>query len=340
MTEYIWRKIYFIGLICVSAFLLCSCSKLGMVETTDSFFAMDTVMTIEATGKNSRKAVDEIKAMIMHIEALLSNKDENSELSLLNKNKSITTNSELLELTKIAIEYGEATNGTLDITTYEASKKWGFLDQSYKVLEAEELTSLAKGIDYRNIEINGNTIKLKNQASIWFGAIAKGYCSSKAVDILKKHDVGSALINLGGNVVCIGQPLDTHKWNIGIEDPFNAGSALAVIRLNDKAVVSSGNYQRFFEENGVRYHHILNPKTAAPVKTDVNMMTVICDDATRADCLSTALYVMGEAEAISFWRRSNKDFSLILTKDNKMIASADLKDSLESLTDIKIDFIE
>lgn len=335
-----YRRTVYLCLVFIMSLFLIGCGKNKMVQTADSFFAMDTVMTVEVNGAKSKEAVDEIKKMIFDIEMLLSNKDENSELSLLNRNKTVKASKDLLELTRVSIEYAELTDGALDITTYEASRAWGFLDENYRLPDAKELKSLVKNIDYRNIKIEKDTITLGKDTSIWFGAVAKGYCSQKAVQILKKYDIESALINLGGNVVCIGQPLDALSWNIGVEDPKNIGQALGVVKLNDMAVVSSGNYQRFFEMNGKIHHHILDPKTAAPADSDMDMITIVADDATRADCLSTALYVMGMDGATDFYNRSGKDFGLVMTKDNKLFISSNLKDKFEALDFVEYSFFD
>lgn len=334
-----YKKLVYLWIFIFSLFLI-GCGKNESVHTSESFFAMDTVMTVEAYGKKSKEAVSEIKKMIFDIEKLLSNKDENSELSILNRDKSIKASNELLELAKISIEYAQTTYGALDVTTYEASKAWGFLDENYRVPDKAELDSLAKNIDYNKIKIDGDTITLDEDTSIWFGAVAKGYCSQRAVEILKEYEVGSALINLGGNVVCVGQPPDNLNWNIGIEDPKNIGSALGVISVNDVAVVSSGNYQRFFEKDGKIYHHILDPKTAAPSEADIDMVTVVCLDATRADCLSTALYVMGMDKAIDFYNKSGKNFGLVMAKDNKLFISSNLKDKFRALDGVYYDFFD
>lgn len=321
-----YKRAVYLFIVFTISLCLFGCGKNETVQTADSFFAMDTVMTIEANGAKSKEAIEEIKKMIFYIEALLSNKDENSELSRLNKEKSLKVSEDLLELAKVSVEYAKLTDGALDITTYDASRAWGFLDGNYRILDSEELNSLVKTIDYRNIKIDKDTISLGKDTSIWFGAVAKGYCSQKAVQILKKYGINSALINLGGNVVCIGQPLDDSGWNIGVEDPANIGSALGVIKVNDMAVVSSGNYQRFFEKDGKIYHHILDPKTAAPADVDIDMVSIVTNDATRADCLSTALYVMGMDKAIDFYHRSGQDFGLVIAKDNRLFISSNLRD--------------
>ena len=308
------RAVFLFIVFTISLFLL-GCGKNKTIQTADSFFAMDTVMTIEANGERSEEAVTEIKKMIFDVEAILSNKDKNSELSLLNKKKRLKVSEDLIELAKASVEYANLTDGALDITTYEASRAWGFLDGNYRIPDREELQSLVKNIDYRNIKIDKDTITLGEDTSIWFGAVAKGYCSQKAVQILKKYEINSAIVNLGGNVVCVGKPLD-------------------------EAVVSSGNYQRFFEKDGKIYHHILDPKTAAPADVDIDMVTIVTPDATRADCLSTALYVMGMDKAIDFYNRSGKDFGLVIAKDNELFISSNLKDKFTPIGSVGYSFFD
>lgn len=314
--------------------------KAKKTHTTDSFFAMDTIMTIELYGRNSQEAFEEIKQKILDIEKLADTKDENSILNQLNTRKEAKVDEDTLNMLKAALDYAQKTNGALDISTYSAGLAWGFGKDSYRIPMQEELEQLKSGIDYSKIEMEGNIVRIPENMQVGLGAVAKGYSADVAIEIAKRYELDYALINLGGNIVCFGKPLDSEYFGIGIENPKEPGTALAVVQARDKSLVTSGNYQRFFEENGIRYHHIIDPKTAAPVLTDVNLVTVVCNRSLDADCLSTSLYVLGEEGTIEFWRKNKDLMDFIMVKDDKIICSIGLKNQIQNLSDLDVVWID
>lgn len=307
---------------------------------TETLFAMDTVMTIELYGKDAKQAYHEIADKILEIETYSSAVNPNSEISRLNKEKYLEANEDVLAMIKTAVFFGEQTNGALDISTHAAVETWGFGGGTYRVPSDLELEELIKSIDYRKIRIEGNTITIPEEMTVGLGAVAKGYCADLAVEIAKKHGVDFALINLGGNIACYGKPLNSDLFGIGVEDPYQPGTALAVIQTTDRSLVSSGNYQRFFEQDGTRYHHIIDPETAAPVDTDINMVTVVCKDSTTADCLSTSLYVMGEEKTVEYWRNNKDLFEFVMVKDDELLCSKGLKNKFNPLIPMDILWID
>lgn len=313
--------------------------KVKKTHTVENFLAMDTIMTIELYGKHSKEAFEEIKQKILDIEKLADTKDENSVLSRLNTKKEVEADADTLNMFKAALDYAKKTDGALDISTYSAGSAWGFGKDSYRIPTNEELTQLKNGIDYSKIEIEGNTIRIPDNMQVGLGAVAKGYSADLAIDIAKRYELDYALINLGGNIACFGKPLDDECFRIGIENPKETGTALLAVQTRDKSLVTSGNYQRFFEENGIRYHHIIDPKTASPVVTDVNLVTVVCDRSVDADCLSTSLYVLGEEGTIEFWRKNKEFIDFIMVKDDEIICSIGLKDKIQNLSDLDIVWI-
>lgn len=331
-----FKKVILVFTVLSFIFALCGCASEKKFHLTETMFAMDTVMTIELYGKNAEQAYKEIEKRIREVEAYASVGNKDSLIGRLNRDKKIEANEDLLNMFKTAVFYAQETNGALDISTQVASEAWGFGKDEQRIPDEHELKTLLKSIDFQRIQIDGNIITIPDDMVVGLGAVAKGYCADIAVDISKKNKLDFAIINLGGNIACYGKPLDGEFFGIGIEDPYQPGTAIAVIQNKDKSLVSSGNYQRFFERGGVRYHHILDPKTAAPALTDVNMITVVCDSSTSADCLSTALYVLGEVETIEYWRRNKELFDFVMVKDDELLCSSGLKDKLNTIVPMDI----
>ena len=190
--------------------------------------------------------------------------------------------------------------------------------------EREELTDR---IDYEAVELDGASVLLPAGMELDLGAVAKGYAGDVLVTDLKQAGVTSSLLDLGqSTIAAIGTKPDGKPWRIGIQDPAE-DSYLGVLELNDRSMGSSGNYQRWFEENGVRYGHILDPDTATPADSGLAGVTVVSDSAFACDGLSTALFVMGLEDAADFWRE-NRDFDAIFIEENGNITvTAGLKDS-------------
>lgn len=265
-------------------------------------FCMDTVMDIKIWGPQREAAMDAIVEMLTELEKTWSATDENSLLSALNRGEG-TPDADQQALLDRAVQLQERTAGAFDPKLGNVIALWGFYDDDYYVPTPEELA----------------TAKAEPQWDL--GAIVKGYAGELAVKILAEYDVDQAILNLGGNVQTYGEKTGGEPWRIGIQNP-NGGDALGALLIRGgMAVVTSGDYQRYFEQDGVRYHHILNPETGMPADSGLISVTVICADGTLADALSTALFVMGLETATEYWRE-NPDFEAVfLLEDGTMYAT-------------------
>ncbi|MBQ6236547.1 MAG: FAD:protein FMN transferase [Clostridia bacterium] len=257
--------------------------------------ACDTVVTITAYAP--QETVDGTLRICADYEALLSKTVEGSDVWNLNHaaGKPIEVHPETADLLRLAVEIGEASGGAFDVTIAPVSALWDFTADDPVLPDPEALRSAAACVDYRNIAIDGNTVTLQNGAEIDLGGIAKGYIADRVAEYLRGQGVTSACINMGGNVLTIGTKPDGSLWTIGIRDPNGTPEQSAeVLKLGGAAVVTSGNYERFFVLDGVRYHHILDPKTGMPASNGLASVTIIGTRSDLCDALSTACFVLGE----------------------------------------------
>ncbi|MBQ3054643.1 MAG: FAD:protein FMN transferase [Oscillospiraceae bacterium] len=302
---------------CLLALLfLVGCSK----DVHTQYYLMDTVMSFEIYGESAADAEQEIADKIATLETLFSPTRAESELSRVNAGAgtSVEMSEEFARLLTLSLKANEETNGAFDPTLGAAINLW----KKETVPTPEALSELTVGCE--NVHINGTDVQLQNGLKLDFGAVAKGYASDCAKEILERYHIPNALLSLGGNVYAKGGKKDGSPWLVGVRDPNGAQNDwLGILGVRDRFLVASGDYERFFEQDGVRYHHILDPTTLAPAKSDLREVVVVCDNGTRADILSTALFVMGYETAVDCWKE-HRDFELVLVKDGTVSITSNL----------------
>lgn len=304
--------------------LLTGCQSKAPV--TKELFAMDTYMTMTAYGKDAEKALDQAAAEIRRLDQLWSVGQEKSEVSQINQNGSGPVSPETGELMDLSLSLYEATDGALDITIYPVMDLWGFTGKDRKVPSEEELEQTLAKVDASQIRYDGQTVTLEEGQGIDFGAVAKGYTSGRVMEVLSENGVTGALISLGGNVQCMGTKPDGSLWRVGIQKPDGGEGYLGVLTLTDKAVITSGGYERYFEENGKIYHHIIDPSTGFPADSGLTSVTIVSEEGGLADGLSTACFVMGKDKAYELWKKSPDRFDMILlTEEGELYITAPLQ---------------
>ena len=285
-------------------------------------FAMDTYMTLTAYGKNAKKALDAAVDEINNIEQLVSTGIDSSEVSQINKNGKGSVSETTGYLIKRSKEIYDSTNGVFDITIYPIMQAWGFPTENYRVPRKKELKKLRglMGADYVLYDEKKQEVTLdKEGMKIDLGGIAKGYTSSKVMDIFKENGISSAVISLGGNVQTLNGKPDGSERRVAIETPAHTGSNHGEISKKDKAEITSGGYERYFKQDGKTYHHIIDPATGYPANNGLTSVTIISDDGTLADGLSTSLFIMGPEKAQKYWKEHSDEFDTILVKDDGSI---------------------
>ena len=224
---------------------------------------------------------------------------------------------------------------------------WGFTGDQFRVPEQSELNELLKHVNSDEIQIQeepAHSVTLGEGQAIDLGGIAKGYTSDWVEQTFRANGIESGKISLGGNVFVLGGKPDGSDWRVGIKDPRNESGLAAILSLRDAYAITSGGYERYFEENGKTYHHIIDPSTGYPADSGLLSVTVVAADngpdwagagnGAMCDAFSTALFVMGEEQALDFWRNGGYDFDLVLvTEDGRVVITAGLADRLEEVKD-------
>lgn len=303
-------------------------------------FAMDTYMTLTAYGKNAKKALDEAVDEINNIEQLVSTGIDSSEVSQINKNGKGSVSETTGYLIKRSKEIYDSTNGVFDITIYPIMQAWGFPTENYCVPGKKELKKLRglMGADHVLYDEKKQEVTLNKEGmKIDLGGIAKGYTSSKVMDIFKENGISSAVISLGGNVQTLNGKPDGSDWRVAVENPADTGSYIGVLSIKDKAVITSGGYERYFKQDGKTYHHIIDPANGYPANNGLTSVTIVSDDGTLADGLSTSLFIMGSEKAQKYWKEHSDEFDTILVKDDgSILVSEGIADYFTSESDFTI----
>lgn len=309
-------------------------------EATKEVFAMDTYMTLTAYGADAQAAVDDAAAEITRIEEMVSTGIDTSEIAKLNQTGRATLSKDAAYLVERSLELYKSTNGAFEISIYPVMQAWGFTTQNYRVPEKKELTTLLKKVDSQKIHFSEKTGEIsfeKKGMEIDLGGIAKGYTSGRIMDIFREHGIKSGVVSLGGNVQVMGTKTDGSLWRVAVENPKDEGDYLGVLETSDQAVITSGGYERYFEQDGKHYHHIINPKTGYPAQSGLSSVTIVSSDGTLADGLSTSLFIMGKEKAIAYWRQHKEEFDAILVDDDgKLFVTEGVADSFTSEADVTV----
>ena len=293
------------------------------------FFALGTVNSITVFDLSDADAVIEAKERVLELHGMLNAFDENSEVSLINRNagkKPVKVSGEVFRLIEDSVKLSVITDGLFDITSRPLSQIWKKAIRDKAMPKGFDLIRATLLCDYKDIQLNSEemTVKLRNKGQqIDLGGIAKGYVADEVRRILEEYGVTDAVINLGGSVINMGE-----TRRIGLQNPFEkTGTPFAFITADDKAVVSSGIYEQCFEHKGRTYHHIINPRTGFPSDTDTVGASLIGDNCELLDALATAAVLMKPAEAMKLFKSFNVE-AVLVTEEGKVIFTEGMRNNL------------
>ena len=340
----LYKKYLFAAFTVISLFL-CGCAGQDC-HTADSsvrdVFAMDTFMELKVYGDEPDNILDLSEKRIKELDEKLSVTSGTSLIWKIDHSQggAVDIDEDVYSLIKKASEIGGRTDGALDITIYPVLKEWGFTTGDYHVPSEDTLDRLLKNVDYSKIELTANSVRIPEDAQIDLGALAKGYTGDEVIKLMKENGADSAIINLGGNVQTLGKKPDGSNWRIAVKDPFSPEKDMCVIAVSDKAVVTSGNYERFFTgADGRRYWHIIDPEDGYPADNGLVSVTVIGSKGIECDALSTAFFVVGY-ERICKYLKDFQDIDVILvTDDGRILYTAGIEESFENLSSMTAEVI-
>jgi len=304
-------------------------------------FAMDTYMSIKCYG-GGEAALDAAEARIRSLEGTLSVTAENSDISRLNSSAGspVEVSQDTITILSEAIETGTKTGGSLDVTAYPLVREWGFTTGEYRIPSHEDIVGLLKNVDFSRITIDGNNVSIGIGQALDTGALAKGYTGDEVVKVLRENGAEAGIISLGGNVQSFGEKPGASEWTVAVRDPFSPETDMCTLNIGEKAVVTSGNYERFFTgEDGKNYWHIIDPADGCPADNGIVSATIIGDNGLNCDALSTAMFVAGTEKAAEIWR-SDPYFDMILvTDDGKIYYTGGISESFRNMSSMEAEVL-
>ncbi|MDD4688404.1 MAG: FAD:protein FMN transferase [Eubacteriales bacterium] len=274
--------------------------------------------------------IDKSIGLAKDIENLMSVNIETSDISKINQHsgvKAVKVDKSIINLVESSMEYTALSEGNFDVTIYPLVALWGIGTIDPKVPNNKQLRAAIDLCGIDKMKTTQDSIFLtKKGMGIDLGGIAKGYAADKMAEALMEDGCTSGIINLGGNIRLIGGKTNGEPWKIGVQDPDKStGEYIGYLTLRDSSIATSGDYQRYFTKSGVRYHHILDPKTGYPAKTDIRSATIITDSAQKADALSTVAFMLGSDKTLKLLEKLPNTDGIIITKNGTSLLTSNAK---------------
>lgn len=313
-------------------------------EYSSDQFLMDTLVSIKAYGKDLASVKEAVAASYREMHRIAELADgfpqpgtaayRSSDVCRINEQagiKPVRVDSDILAMLLLAKKYNELSNGAIDVTIGPVMDLWGFGGNNPHVPASDKISKALALVNCKDLVVNeqAGTVFLRRAGmKLDLGAVAKGYATEKALQVLKKHGIKKALLDAGGNIRVLGSNLRNSPWRIGVKDPRKSNAIIAVIPLEDASAVTSGDYYRYFEEDGKRYHHILDPRTGYPASRNMTV-TVVAKDAGLADILSTVFFVLSPDKAMEMAGRIPGVELLLITADKNVLHTPALLGGIE-----------
>lgn len=312
-----------------------------------TYFIFDTVVTLRVFDERMTSAhFDSIDQLLKKIDSEMNRKHTGSEIDLVNRQagmNAVNISEETFLVIETALKYAAQSGGRFDPTVGPIVDLWGIGSEDAAVPESGSLANALPLIGYQGVTLDRAALSVglaKAGMSLDLGAIAKGYAADVIALYLKEQGFRSAIIDLGGNVIAMGGKPDGSDWTIGIQAPDEQrGRHLGIIKVNNKTIVTSGVYERFFKENGVVYHHILDPVTGYPVDNDLLSVTILTEESMVADAMSTSVFSLGLEDGLKFVEAHEGVEAVFITNERKIYVTPGLKGKLE-LTNKEYRFAE
>ena len=300
---------------------------------------LGTVITAQAYGVNAEESLNLAFDRVREIEKKMSLHLAESQVGHINQNagkKPVSISTDTYFVIQTALDYAEKTNGSFNPVIGNIVELWGIGTENARIPSIEEINMFLPYLDYKQLILTKDPYTAyltSDMIKLDLGAIAKGYAGDEMARILLENGVSSALLNLGGNVVVIGKKPNNTPWSIGIQNPLEPerGELVGVLNIQDTSVVTSGSYERFFEQDGTRYHHIMDPATGYPAENGIISSTIITPNSAQADALSTAVYILGKEKGLALIESLPNVEAVLITSDQNIYTSSGVKEGLFTL---------
>lgn len=336
------KKLFYITIV-LFTIVFSSCNKPNNNSLySETSFLLGTIIEIKTYDENSElntKAFERVK----EIENKMTiNGDGSSEIEKLNSlsgNSSVTLSDDTFYVLSKGKHYSKISKGRFDITIGAIGKLWNIGTEFAAKPDDNLINKKLLSVDYNKLQLNEQTKEAKlidKDMIVDLGAVAKGYAADEVKRVLVEGGVKNAIINIGGNIITIGAKIDGNNWNIGIQNPFSTrGEYLGVVQLNDETVSSSGDYEKYFEQDGIKYHHILDPNTGYPCNNELTGVSIITKNSIDADSLSTVSFLMGLKDGLELINSIDDVEAIFITKDKKVYTTDGIDKYKFKLTDKK-----
>lgn len=318
----------------LAAMLLTGCQR-KIEPISKSGFMLNTFVTVTIYDKDDPKILEGSLELCRSYENIFSKTLEGSEVYRLNHRspdqQTVTVSDDIKALVSEAQIYSERSKGGFDVTIEPLSSLWNFTSENPVIPSEKDINEAVEKVDYKNLKLEGNTLTfLSPDTTLDFGAVAKGYIADRIKDYLLEQGVKSAIINLGGNVLCVGEKPDGTPFKIGLQKPFaDRNETIETLDIRDMSVVSSGVYERHFIKDGINYHHLLNPRDGYPFQNGLVSVTILSKNSADGDGMTTACFSLGLEEGLKLVNSLDGIYGIFITDDYEVYYSDGAKQFLE-----------
>lgn len=297
------RRKILTGVLCVFAAVLIIGSALvyngfkkEFQSSTKNAVAMGTVVTAKTYGKNTASINETIVSCVQQLDDVISWRVKDSAVSKINSGQTVGLSS-LSSAINACNDVSKNSNGAFDVTIGPVSTLWGFGTENERLPKKAEIENALKKVDYKKLKVSGSKISCAKGQFVDLGAVGKGYACDLVKQYLEKTDVSGAVVSVGGSILAYGKRNKAgDKWRIAVRDPRNENGFIGTVLVKEGFVSTSGDYEKYFEKAGVRYHHLLDARTGYPANSGLISVTVVCSNGLLSDALSTACFVLGKEE--------------------------------------------
>ncbi|WP_421904213.1 FAD:protein FMN transferase [Oceanobacillus halophilus] len=312
--------------------------KLNLIENPykQTEFLLGTVVTIKIYDEGKEEVLGLVFDKIEELDQKITADEEGSEINTINDKageEAVNVSEDIFQLITEGKNYSEVAEGSFDITIGPLTKLWHIGFDDARKPEQAEIDEILPLINYKKVELNEKNKKvfLKDKGMrMDLGAIAKGYIADEVVQLLKENGVTTAIIDLGGNIFVMGNHYSGNPWTVGIQDPFSGrGDTIGKLKASNKSIVTSGIYERYLEVDGVKYHHLLNPKDGYPFNNKLASVSIISDKSIDGDALSTVLFSKGLQDGLDFIHELEGVEAIFIMEDKTIYTTDGLTDNFE-----------